>query len=144
MTNFAKNDFIQWTFTDEEGEYSYIGQIISCKDDRVEFATNGGVWNVPINDGTFHIVKRPKHWSVKLPIVVNKKEHNTKHVMNVQRTKTSDGSSKKDKAIDIYETLMDNGNHPQRANVINEFMSKLSMTKAGASTYQNACKKHFS
>lgn len=139
--NFKPNDFVQWTGTDSEGKFSHVGQVVICNDDAIEFVTPHGTLHVPTEDGHFRHISRPQGWSTELP-KVTKKPVKTAHIKPKQTTtSTVKVGSKKEKALDIYSNLMDNGNHPQRAVVIAEFMDRLEMTKAGASTYHSMVKK---
>ena len=141
MKTLSKNDFVQWTGTDEDGKFSHVGQVVSHTEDSIEFVTQHGTMNVPTTDGHFRQISKPQDWNVSLPKETKKKTTTT---INKPTQKKVVAGSKKEKALDIYKKMMDNGNHPKRADVIKQFIDELQMTKAGASTYQNTCKKHFS
>ncbi len=45
--------------------------------------------------------------------------------------------SKKEQARQLYNTMMVDGAHPKRGDVIKRFMEEVQLTKAGAACYQN-------
>ena len=51
--------------------------------------------------------------------------------------------SKKLDAIKVYRSMMKSDEHPSRKDVINAFVAKVNMSKAGASTYHHNIKKEF-
>lgn len=52
--------------------------------------------------------------------------------------------TKAERALEIYQEMMVDGNHPVRKEVIQRFMNELNMSVAGASTYQYNIKKKLS
>ena len=141
--NFERDDFVHWTGTDQDGNFSHVGQVMSCSDENLEFATPHGVITVTIDDGNFRHISRPQGWSTELP-KATKKPVKTSHTKPDTKTTTTisvKSGSKKEKALDIYKQMMDNNTHPIRSEVIQVFMNDLDMTKAGASTYHSMAKK---
>jgi len=139
--NFIRDEFVQWTGTDQAGKFSHIGQVVSCSDESIEFVTPHGVISTSVDDGAFRHISRPQDWSVVLPKSTKKPVKTTHTKPTVKPMATAKVGSKKEKALDLYTLMMDNGSHPQRKDVIESFMANLDMTKAGASTYQAMCKK---
>ena len=136
----SKGNFIKWSDTDEEGSFSYVGQVLKVANKVVTFMLpNGGEISVPTNDGTFTKAKKPAKWNVKA--------EPTKRTATIGRTsvqkavtrakRVTGGPSKKDQAIDLYKQFysQSDGIHMARKDAIQMFVEQLDMTPAGASTY---------
>ena len=61
-----------------------------------------------------------------------------------KKDKTASAPSKKQRAIKVYQSMMNGSEHPSRKSVIEAFMSKVDMSQAGASTYHHNIKKELS
>jgi len=75
---------------------------------------------------------------VKKVVAITKPKSETKTETKVKKV------SKKDQAVAIYKSMMVNGEHPARKDVIARFISEVNMSSAGASTYQFNIKKELS
>ncbi len=124
MPLFQPNDFIRWSSKDEEGNFSHIGEVISCTEDTVVFYGDGYEFTVPLNDGKFAKARRPKDWSVDAPRV--EIPPSTPPAKKPRAGKTG---SKKERARIIFQ------NETERSAIIARFQSELDMSPAGAATY---------
>lgn len=142
---FTKGQFVEWTSEDAEGKFTHVGEVVdySVVSVIIAISQNGSTITIPQNDGTLKLANKPKDWHVVKPAVkVEKPEPIAKPT--IKRERSSAGESKADKALDIYKSMMVNGAHPARSDVIKAFVEQLNMTQAGASTYQYNCKKALS
>jgi len=142
---FTKGQFVEWKGEDENGEFTHNGKVVdySAVHAIIEISPNGSTVKIPHDDGTLKEIPEPKEWRIALP----KKEKEVTTSTSTKRkphTKSTDGTSKKEKAVAIYQSMIVDGQHPARKDVITRFMAELDMTQAGASTYQNTCKKECS
>ena len=129
MTKFNKNVFIKWTSTDEDGKFSYVGQVISHVDGMIVFHNSTGTMGVPEDEGTFAATRKPKKWNTKAPVAV-------KSVKPVK--KKAHRSTKSDGSFTKYHQVVAqmNENRPaSRKDAIALVVREVGMTPAGASTY---------
>ena len=120
------NDFIKWTGKDDEGTFSHVGQIISQNDTWIEFKTKHGVMCVRRTDGKFE---------PSAPVEL-KSEQKAKPTLDQPKREVKVGS-KLEQCIEIYKTMKG----ASRKELIAEFVAKVGMTEAGASTYAAQVKK---
>ena len=59
----------------------------------------------------------------------------------VVEEKTTEYKNRKEHAVAVYKSLMIDGEHPARKDVITAFVEEIGMSKAGASTYHYNVKK---
>lgn len=135
MAEFKKGQFIRWTCTDDEGEFSHIGQVISHSKGMVTCTdTNGGEFGVHESDGTFEICKKPRNWAVAKPTM--KKESKT--VTTTAKSTRSEGGTTK---LDLVVNLLRKDPPKNRKEAIDKIVAAGISTPAGASTYYNNAKK---
>ncbi len=123
---------VKVTFKEHDEEISYVGRVIYSTTKRLIIQTKVGEMTFDPVDVTIQesseqqfndspeYTKEPEE-----PIVVS-------HA----------GEKKTDVAIRLYKQMMaeNNNQHPARKDVIQQFMSQVGLTKAGASTYQQSIK----
>jgi len=138
---FVKGQFVEWKGEDENGTFTHVGKVVDYSVTQViiEVSPNGSTITIPQNDGTLKEVAKPKEWSLTKP--KKEKETTVTTTVRVPRQKSTDGSSKREKALVIYKEMMDGNNHPARKDVMDRFIKELDMTSAGASTYAANCKR---
>ena len=129
--DFKKKQFIKWTSSDESGDFSHIGQVVSFDAETVTFATSSGEMTVPINDGTFVEVSKPHTFDVKVEETSTKKKQKA-----VKRTRSTNGITKLDQVI----TLLRNDPPTDRKDAINKIVAAGISTANGASTYYSSVK----
>lgn len=131
MTHFT------FTFIEDNQQVSYVGQLTKKSATRVEFQTKFGHMNIPVTDlvnltpvGIEEYEKSTGPVKEKESIVgVHDRPHGPR-----------EGNTRMNQAIELYKSLMINGEHPKRKDVIDQFVKVIGMTPAGASTYQNTVK----
>jgi len=143
---FTKGMFVEWKSEDENGTFTHQGEVVDYSTIAVIIQTSpaGSTITIPQNDGTLREVPKPKEWSLALPKKDAEEPTSIKKPTTKRVRVSTGGPSKKEQAVEIYKSMMENGNHPSRKDVIARFQSDLDMTPAGASTYQNICKKECS
>lgn len=134
---FQKNSFIRWTGKDDDGKFSYTGQIKMMHGDTVIFEDADGVaYGIHKDDGVFESISKPKNWnrpkSVMLkPIEVEKPKKSIK--------KTDGGPTKLDQVVALLRANPALINDRKKA--IEKIVEEIGMTPAGASTYYSNAKK---
>lgn len=145
-----KHDFCKWTSYDQDGRFTFVGEVIDIEDEgKLLLNTEFGLIGVHPNDGVTEQVEKPEKWGVPQTKTV----HLATSATTISKPtkpraprapRVSGKPSKKEMALDIYRKMMDGGIHPQRKEVIGQLVSRLEMTPAGASTYAAVCKKECS
>lgn len=162
-----KQDYVRWTGEDTQGKFSYFAQVIQLglKDNFVELLIPGvGTMFVQETDGAFKVINKPKNFDQlnqhMAPSSTNKddrvfSEESTKATPIVQKQTvikqptivservSTDGVGNKQRAIDLYTTMIVDGVHPSRGDVIEAFVTKLGFKSTTASTYQSNCKREW-
>jgi len=139
MSNFKKNEFVKWTATDEEGQFSHKGKVTRLTKTEVDITTqNDGVITVGLTDGSFTKIKKIKNFSAPSKNIGRTAMQNAV----VKAKRKTGGPSKKDRAIELYRNMTSAlGVTPARQYAIGRFVDELGMTVAGASTYVAMAKK---
>ena len=129
--------FKKITFTENDQEVSYIGQLLSHDQDLVTFNTHFGEMTFYLSD----IIVSPSNedeFNKNVPV----KEQ--EEIVEQKQTVNTNGVKKTDIALQIYKSMMINGEHPARKDVIERFINEVGLSKAGASTYQHNIKTKLS
>ena len=58
-----KGKFVRWTATDEQGEFSYVGECIGDSKTMMIINTDKGEMLVPKDDGVIEAARKPKNWA---------------------------------------------------------------------------------
>ena len=136
MQTFSKGQFIRWSNTDEDGKFSYIGQVISHTKGRITFTdTSGGQMSVPEDDGTFEVCNKPHNWSITKP--TKKKDHKPVVIQKPTRRTLPKSSETK---LDLVVKLLQRNPPVDRKDAIEKIVAAGISTAAGASTYYNSAK----
>lgn len=145
--NLNKGDFIKWSFTDGQGRYHWIGQVVSHKDGMIEFENSvGSVFGIPEGDGTIEKIAKPSSWdreraSLGKALIARTREEKKAAVKSIKKPKTnrSGQPTKIDQVIALLNENPDLINNRKQA--IDEIVRVVGMTPAGASTYFSNAKK---
>jgi hypothetical protein len=132
MTKFRKNTFVKWTDKDEQGTFSYVGQVVKHTDGMVVFVdTKGSEMGVPEDEGTFKPARKPKNW--KKPAVNIGRTAMTKAVNKAKKARAprADGLSK----FTVLHMTLEEHRPTSRKEAIALAVEHADMTPAGASTY---------
>jgi len=141
---FIPGTFIKWTSQDADGEFYIVGMIITYElEQRIEFMdANGSMNSIPYDEGMWSPAKKPDDWDTHIAAVANRvltrKPRNASAQcvaplppIKKRSPRSSNGMSKKELGRKIFEQHQSAG----RATIIQQLMSELNMTKAGAGTY---------
>jgi hypothetical protein len=136
MVMFEKNKFIKWTGKDDQGKFSYTGQIKSVTDDVVVFEdSRGSEYGIPKDEGQWAPISKPKGWK-KVPAPVAKP---APKAPKATRKSSSGGPTKKEQALILVRDIYGKGHGKDMA--IQRIQDVLGMSKAGATTYFYNAKK---
>lgn len=138
---FELDQFVRWTNSDVNGEFSHVGQVHQMTDEMITLKTEHGLIHLPKNDGKFIPTNKPIGW--ELP------ETKTKDKAKVQRTTTKKASSKAPKEkkergpskVDIIVEMFKDNMPASRKEAIAKIVEAGITTPAGASTFWNTAKK---
>lgn len=160
-------DYVRWTGQDTQGKFKYLAQVIKTglKDNFVELSIPGvGTLFVQETDGAFEVIDKPKNFEKLNQHTVPSSNKPDDRIFSEESTKTSpivqkvavikqptivsnvvstDGVGNKQRAIDLYTTMIVDGVHPSRSDVIEAFVTKLGFKSTTASTYQSNCKREW-
>jgi hypothetical protein len=125
------------TFNDQDKQVTYIGLLTKKSATRVEFETKFGHMNFPVSD-LVSLTPTTEDDYNQSQGPVKEKETNVVHTDRPHGPR--EGNTRMNQAIELYKSLMVNGEHPKRKDVIDKFVTVIGMTPAGASTYQNTVK----
>jgi len=124
--------FIEWKAED----FSYKGQVLETNDvETILLTMEGYTIGIPTTDGTISQIPQPTNWGQQTPP--------TPSPTTTKKTTAVKTGTKKQLALDLYESMIENNTLPSRKDTINQFVTELDMTPAGASTYAAMCKKKF-
>lgn len=131
MTKFRKNTFIKWSDKDDQGTFSYVGQVVKHADGMIVFVdTKGSEMGVPEDEGTFTVARKPKHW--KKPTTTPNTDAVQAMFKAVKKAvKRTDGKTK----FDLVVEAMTEHRPASRKEAIALVVEEADMTPAGASTY---------
>jgi hypothetical protein len=129
-----KGDWVNVKFTEQEGKKtvkcSYTGEVVEVAKQQITIASNEvpfGFMTFPLDDADHMITITTKQkLNMKVPVPVVEKV-----------VKSSKSGSKREKAIELYNTASDQS----KDSIVNLFMIELDMTPAGAQTYYYMAKK---
>ena len=125
------NDFIKWTAHDEQGQFSYIGQVVAIDDSTVQMVTSERLnITVAIDDGCFTTTSKPQNWDDHTIIPQPTPPTVTSHK---RTTCKSSGGGKLQQVVDLLKsnpTLVQN-----RKQAIQAIVDAGISTQAGASTW---------
>jgi hypothetical protein len=128
---------LKFEIKDQDQTVSYIGQLIKKTKTRVTFETKFGTMDLPVEE-LVSLVQVNENDYIESQGPVKEKEPTIIHQDRPHGHR--EGNSKMNRAIELYKSMMVNGVHPKRKDVIDQFVSVIGMTPAGASTYQNTIK----
>jgi len=132
------DDFVRWTGSDEEGEFSHVGQVYYIKNEMVALRTQHGVIHVPAEDGAFKVVDKPKDWNLS----VVKTKRPTTASPNLPKTRKGQKRKKNGPTkIDLIVELLRKDPPSSRKDAIEKIVAAGISTPAGASTFYNTAKK---
>lgn len=135
--------YIQFAIKDNDQSVSYVGQLIKRTQQRIEVKTKQGVLGLPVSDIIDLKVVDEQAYSTSPGIEKDNSVVYESRTITNKPTQHREGSTRLNQALEIYQSLMTDNQHPARQSVIQSFVEQIGMTPAGASTYQQICKKHF-
>lgn len=127
-------DFAKWTAQDEQGSFSYVGQIESINDRWINLQTTEGLLSFRPDDGAL-----TPHEAINLTIVVKPIPDKIIKSIEPHTPKEVKVGSKLERAVAIVKA----NPNASRKELITMFVEQLSMTPAGASTYVYNAKKTY-
>jgi hypothetical protein len=129
--------YVRWVSFDVE----YVGVVIKETNETIVLQTSFGLVSVPTNDGTFTEISEEEFKQHSQPLPVVKEDvvvkQQVKHVNTERKERTG---TKTEKAREIFKQNPDK----TRKEIIQMFVELLDMTEAGAATFYNNTKNHFS
>ncbi len=128
---------LKFEIQDNNQSVSYIGKLIKKTKTRVAFETKFGTMDIPVEElKSLTPVSETEFENSPGPI----KEKEPTIIHQDRPHGHREGDSKMNRAIALYKSMMVNGEHPKRKDVIDAFVEHIGLTNAGASTYQNTIK----
>ena len=134
LNMYEKGSFVKWTSTDEEGSFSFVGQVKSFVNHTYLIDTEYGMMGIPEDDGSLIATTKPKNWlppknvAPHRPVVVKEKR---------TRVPRGNGPTKAEQALSIVREMFGQGKDV----IIQRIIDECSMSKAGATTYYYNAKK---
>lgn len=156
-------EYVRWSGTDSFGKFSYLAQVskVGGKDNFVTLNVPGvGTMSVSADDGEFKVIPKPKNFDALKQHTVPTGGSNGDRIFEdavpsipkttaaktfkpaVERVKkTVDGISKKQQAINIYNSMKVDGIHPDGKEVGKRWEAELGFGKNTIGSYLSSCRR---
>jgi hypothetical protein len=132
-----RGDHIRWNSTDDQGNFTHTGIVTEITDKTVSMKTKMGLFTVPLNDGSFEILKDAGDACAELMVSDEESSKPASAAPSRGKRSSKQQGSKLERAIAIAKTMP----NASQKELIAAFMEQLDMTKAGATTYYYNVKK---
>jgi hypothetical protein len=135
-------NFVNWTSTDENGEFSHTGRIVATNAGRITAIGSIGVFSFDKGDGTVEQVSAPADFDETLAALEAQRIAATKRRAN-RKPRERSGPTKQDQVTELVREIIakNDGEMPARKDAIASIVENGITSAAGASTMFAAAKR---